>query len=98
MVSRNMLMLYQQDLQLDPYFVKWQLAIMRVAAYYSLILFFQIDYCGPNSLGWSKIPRIYGRRFFRPGSSGDSINSCLNSPEAHISSDIIVVAQISRVV
>ena len=27
MFSANTLMLYQQDLQLGPYFVKWQLAI-----------------------------------------------------------------------
>ena len=27
MFSENTLILYQQDLQLDPYFLKWQLAI-----------------------------------------------------------------------
>ena len=29
MFSENILMLYQQELQLCPYFVKWQLAIDR---------------------------------------------------------------------
>ena len=38
MHSRNTLMLYQQDLQLGPYFLKWQLAIDRELPRYSINL------------------------------------------------------------
>ena len=45
MSSENTLVLYQQDLQLGQYFVKWQLALYRGLP--RIIL--QNNYSGPNS-------------------------------------------------
>ena len=48
MFSVNTMMLYLQDLQLDPYFVKWQLAIDKGWPDF-LFIILQNDYGGPNS-------------------------------------------------
>ena len=62
MFSDNILLLCQQDSQLVPYFVKWQLAMDRGL---------------PRFLKWSKFPRIYGntdknaRNLFMPGDLPD---------------------------
>ena len=62
MFSDNTLMLYQQDLELGPYFVKWQLAIDGGLPRFPIIIL-QNNYSGPNLYGWSKFPRINGKRF-----------------------------------
>ena len=48
MFSENTLMLYQQDLKLSPYFVKWQLAIDRGLDRFPIIILQNI-FSGPNS-------------------------------------------------
>ena len=49
--SENALLMYQQDLQLGPYFVKWQLAGPEFP-----LNILQNNYGGPI-LGWSKFPK-----------------------------------------
>ena len=48
MFSENALMLYQQDLQLGPYFVKWHLAIDQGLLDFPFIIL-QNNHGGPNS-------------------------------------------------
>ena len=53
MFSENALLMYQQDLQLGPYFVKWQMAGPDFP-----LNILQNNYGGPI-LRWSKFPKIY---------------------------------------
>ena len=46
MFFENTLMVYQQDLQLVPYFVKWQQDIDRGLPRFPIVL--QNNYSGPN--------------------------------------------------
>ena len=66
MFSENILMLYQQDLQLGPYFVKWQLVIDQGLPRLPINYFAKLLEW-PKFLGWSKFPRIYGSRYKASG-------------------------------
>ena len=49
MFSENTLMMYQQDLQLGPYFVKWHLAIYIEGFPDFPLIVLKINYSCPNS-------------------------------------------------